>query len=292
MESLAQEIDFEKREEAFLAQLFDCVLLEARITMRQCELNQRKAHSEFPGRNYLCLKCTQEKTPIETVLTPPAAVEKLVPAGRDWMNLVTADRKKRRKTAVVHETGAIVQETVSESPSTASAVHEETALATSVIASKNETKQEELCKPAPTAPVVKENNVSKKVTCPTCKRPNLTLATVDKCGRCYDRVSKGKDPVTGEPVTKEESPALPPPAALVPEKPAESEELHLPALKTVAELEQDLVPLPFDGDDQEMLRMLQESAHYHRRTLQQEILFRLDRSLDLRRAAQALRMEN
>jgi len=83
MESLAQEIDFEKREEAFLAQLFDCVLLEARITMRQCELNQRKAHSEFPGRNYLCLKCTQEKTPIETVLTPPAAVEKLVPAGGD-----------------------------------------------------------------------------------------------------------------------------------------------------------------------------------------------------------------
>lgn len=46
---------------------------------------------------------------------------------------------------------------------------------------------------------------SKKGNCPTCKRDDVTLVVADKCARCYDRVKKGKDPVTGETLGTEQT---------------------------------------------------------------------------------------
>jgi hypothetical protein len=81
-------------------------------------------------------------------------------------------------------------------------------------ASNNLAKQEEVLadpdgakiqKIIPTPPSMK--NIEKKEhvmstpksTCPTCKRSDVTLVTSTKCGRCHDRIKKGKNPITGEP---------------------------------------------------------------------------------------------
>lgn len=61
----------------------------------------------------------------------------------------------------------------------------------------------------------KEKTMTKlaKGTCPTCKRTAVTLTQTKAgdCFRCYDRIKKGKDPVTG--LIGQAVPPVPPPKA-------------------------------------------------------------------------------
>lgn len=61
----------------------------------------------------------------------------------------------------------------------------------------------------------KEKTMTKlaKGTCPTCKRTTVTLTQTKAgdCFRCYDRIKKGKDPVTG--LVGQAAPPVPPPRA-------------------------------------------------------------------------------
>lgn len=51
-----------------------------------------------------------------------------------------------------------------------------------------------------TKPETKENSMAKTTgTCPVCKRPDRKMNGT-KCPRCYSRIAKGLDPLTGEPV--------------------------------------------------------------------------------------------
>lgn len=57
-------------------------------------------------------------------------------------------------------------------------------------------------------PEIKEITMTTKITprghCPTCDRDDV-LMPGPKCSRCYDRISKGRDPKTNEPVTAQET---------------------------------------------------------------------------------------
>lgn len=57
----------------------------------------------------------------------------------------------------------------------------------------------------------------------------------------------------------------------------------VPATRQPAEEDRDLVMIPFANEDAGLLQMLRETAYFNRRTLEQEILFRLDLSMDIRR---------
>lgn len=316
---------------------FDCELLAARITLRQCQLNQKKSKAEFPGKAYLCRTCAQKDRTQETVPAPQPQVKGLPSALCDWLAKISTTKRKASPTVSKHETNQ-------KGPLSTAFPDFEPQQPALAIKAVHETQ------PAEPAQGRETMAGKEKQTCPTCKRPDLTLITADKCGRCHDRIKKGKDPITGEPITGEpvrqtagasevsaaviaevtgnlvalgyskstvdevlkqikvpanatvgllirvargylkkvDKPADPPPPP-APDVPEPASETQLPA-PPPAEPEQDPISLAFDGGDQEMLRMLQESAHYHRRSLQAEILFRLDRSLDLRRAAIALRV--
>jgi len=208
----------------------------------------------------------------------------------------------------------------------------------------------------------KETTMStQKGTCPTCKREGVSMPFLDKCHRCYDRIRKGKDPLTGKPkvisgdnsavsgagesfphqaefeankladdvkrglirlgykafevtrefnraafaadVTAEEmtkfivnqlsgkgpvKQAAQPPAVA----PAAAEVRPTPPAEPAPTIIYQNDPIVrFKGKDREMLKWLYEQAEFNRRTLEQEILFRLDRSFDGRRAVLAVRQQ-
>lgn len=81
-----------------------------------------------------------------------------------------------------------------------------------VIAEKPDTKE-----------IAMSENTNKRGHCPSCNRDDV-LMPGPKCSRCYDRIKKGKDVITGEPVAAQEaaapSTAITPP--LAPKKPVQA----------------------------------------------------------------------
>lgn len=138
--------------------------------------------------------------------------------------------------------------------------------------------------------------MTKRITCKTCGRENMALATGGECGRCYGRRKAGRDPLTNEPISvvsddnvellSIQKPAAPPqetalePASSVraacvaymdaPPKPDYSRKPRpYPTPETIT--------LPFTSlRDADLYGKLQCLAATHRRTLEDEIMFQLE----------------
>lgn len=138
---------------------------------------------------------------------------------------------------------------------------------------------------------------NKRGHCPVCNRDDVTIVG-DQCWRCWDRNRRGVDQLTGKPIeaapiaekpaaplfrghdqSKQrasittEKPVAPPPAAPMP-KPASKQ----PEKQEEPE-SRDMVMVPFTGRDAELLSRISAAAEMNRRTIANEILFRLDRDL-------------
>lgn len=130
----------------------------------------------------------------------------------------------------------------------------------------------------------KEQIMGKRGTCKHCKREGLTLPVADTCGSCYNRIRKGQNPATGEPETAQDG-ATPQTAATPPTPPvrparAKSAPREQPSgSRSLDENPAGLESLLF-ADDPEMLGQLKAVAQRSRRTLINEILWRLERSLE------------
>jgi len=147
---------------------------------------------------------------------------------------------------------------------------------------------------------------NKRATCPVCKRKDVLMPSGQKCSRCYDRQSKGLDPVTGRPIAAAAPVAkavgvdtvellsiqktaadpqigggtplingvTPPPQETALEQPQEKP-ARKPAPRVYPTPEE--ISIPFTTTrDADLFFKLQSLAAAHRRTLEAEILFQLE----------------
>jgi hypothetical protein len=168
-------------------------------------------------------------------------------------------------------------------------------------------------------------------TCPSCKRENVNMPGPNKCSRCYDRIKRGVDVITGEPISAKAPATHVAPAIIADDEPpsehrvnenwlntneyVKGTQFYVPKLsapkapllrahdfnikKLSKQRLSDSIPAEIgfitspgihveviarelfsDEEDLNLLTRLLAIARGNRRTLQGEILYRLDKSLE------------